>query len=483
MALWCRLPARAVLLLLVGVLVSFEAKEGEYVALIDEGARETSFEAQRELSRAAPKQAGEAETKPPLACDVRKKQAEVKLADMQNKMQALGVKVLTTRKKTRDLKNAAENGDADFAGRKKAKEDYPAKYHRLLFKVKQKLLARSPAVGMAKELKKKTDLLKENVATKTALKYRLGNKTAELQDEITLLKAKAGRYAQRTQTLKATLDKRTKSYEGKFQAELQGLVMAKKNMEMKMEISEKKRQTGLNARKNELTHKTRSKKAELLFLQPKVDHYADLAVSAQKELTDLQKAKATKEGKAQEKLSRMDAELVSEQADKAVIAKKQAQERHQKQNIMNVKARGQMAEIGTEAEVEEKHVAKQDGIRKSQAVATLAARTEELRDSIKALERGAEVREASIQFKMIKDKATAERDGVAAIQAYKKSLDDKRSRKAKSAVGNALEEIENLDGATGNTDKLKKTLADLQTDSKEASKSSDSEEEEDGAEP
>merc|ERR1712072_838507 len=157
-----------------------------------------SFEAQRELSRAAPKQPGEAETKPPVACNIRWKQAEVKLADMQNKMQALGVQVLTTRK------NAAENGDADFAGRKKAKEDYPAKYHRLLFKVKQKLLARSPAVGMAKELKKKTDLLKENVVMKTALKYRLGNKTSELQDEITLMKAKAARVAQRTKTLKAT---------------------------------------------------------------------------------------------------------------------------------------------------------------------------------------------------------------------------------------------------------------------------------------
>merc|ERR1712023_295856 len=143
----CRLPARAALLL--RVLVSFEAKEGEFVAFIDEGAGEMALDAIREPPAAKEAQE-EVEKKPPLACSIRKKQAETKLTEMENQLKALGVEMLTKRKKIRDLKTEAENGDADFAGRKKAKADYPAKYHRLLFKVKQKLLSRSPAVGVAK---------------------------------------------------------------------------------------------------------------------------------------------------------------------------------------------------------------------------------------------------------------------------------------------------------------------------------------------
>merc|ERR1711998_469676 len=468
----CRLPARAALLLLVGVLVSFEAKEGEFVAFIDEGAGEMALDAIRE-PLAAKEAQEEVEKKPPLACSIRKKQAETKLIEMENQLKALGVEMLTKRKKIRDLKTEAENGDADFAGRKKAKADYPAKFHRLLFKVKQKLLSRSPAVGMAKQMQATTDKLKHAVLMKTAMKWRLGNQTQAMEETIARLKIKATSVARRTKILKATLDKRTKSYEAKFRTEIEGLATAKKTLEMKMEVSEKKRQFGLNARRSELIHKTKVKKADMIMLQPKVDHYEDLAQDAQEQLADLQKRKAEKEGEMQAKISNIDKDLANEQADKDRIAKKQAAERQQKKHIMQLKSRGQKQEIGDEAEVEEKHVAKQNSIRQAEAVATLRARTLELKDAIKSLERGADIREAAIQYKMIKDKAQAERDGIGAIEAYKKSLSDKRSEKAKSAASNALDVIENLDSGGTDTNDLKKTLDQLKKDSKDATKGHD----------
>merc|ERR1711907_685377 len=231
----------------------------------------------------------------------------------------------------------------------------------------------------------------------------------------------------------------------------------------KMEVSEKKRQFGLNARRSELIHKTKVKKADMIMLQPKVDHYEDLAQDAQEQLADLQKRRAEKEGEMQAKISNIDKDLANEQADK----------RQQKKHIMQLKSRGQKQEIGEEAEVEEKHVAKQNSIRQAEAVATLRARTLELKDAIKSLERGADIREAAIQYKMIKDKAQAERDGIAAIEAYKKSLSDKRSEKAKSAASNALDVIENLDSGGTDTNDLKKTLDQLKKDSKDATKGHD----------
>jgi len=231
-------PLRAALLLLVGILVTFEARE-DYVTLIDEaGTEEMSLSTQM-----AAKTSANVTLEQPLSCDIRREQAQNKVSQLENEMQRLGLEVLQAKKKGRELKEQAENGDADYAGRKKGKEDYPQKYHTLLFQVKQKLLARSPAVEMAAKLRTKVEYIKADLAHKKALKYKLGNETQVMNNNIEDLKMKSEHEAKRTGMLKATLDKRTRAYEGKFQAELRGLGYAKKSLEAKIELSEKKRMT------------------------------------------------------------------------------------------------------------------------------------------------------------------------------------------------------------------------------------------------
>jgi len=147
-------------------------------------------------------------------------------------------------------------------------------------------------------------------------------------------------------------------------------------------------------------------------------------------------------------------------------------ERAQKEHLLRLKARGEIKEVGSEAEVEEKHAAKQAAIRKQQGIMTLKARTEQLKDELKVLRQNADVKQASIRYSMVTDKAQAERDGLEAIAAYKRSLDKKAHGTVKQAVHTALEQLEDAIDSSAPPSSLKKTLKALQKESKKGSTAS-----------
>merc|ERR1711934_1204471 len=191
------------------------------------------------------------------------------------------------------------NGDAFLRGRTKAKEEYPAKYHQLAFRVKQKELARSPAIHMAHEIKHKIRSTQKSIERYTARKEKFGNQTVALQAVITKLDGKAARAHEQTKTIKATLAKRTRSYENKYSAEVLDIKTSTKQLRRKLDISKKKRETGLQKMKNALMSKISTTKNAIALLEPRVRGYATRAEDAQRELTDLEKEKATKEGSLQ----------------------------------------------------------------------------------------------------------------------------------------------------------------------------------------
>jgi hypothetical protein len=456
---------KAVLVLLVGILVAFEASEDS--VRFDEGV------AGRTVGGPKSPLLGEGPAVPQKPCVDRRAELETKVKQSEQSLESLGLQVVKMQKETAQLRADTENGNAMAAGRKKAQKDFPERFHKLEFKVKQKSLARSPAVELTAKATKKTNELNRRIQEQSALLKQAQEQKPKLEVEVKNLKGENKLATDRSRQLNALLQKKTAKYEGNFESELRRLAIEKTQLTRMLEVNKKLQTSGLGARKALLTSEIAKSKNELMMLKPKVEFEEGRVKTAEEQLASQRATAEKKEDAARAQLREAEDRIGKEVTEKAQFERKAAEERATKKEIEAEKKRAALQEVKKEATVEEKHAAKNAAIRKQQAFQTLKARNEELQEEIQLVQKDSEIKLAAIRYKSIQDKAQAQKDGLKALAAYRKQKTDAANQKVKDVVEAASAQLAKAsDGSKEKTKDLKNQLNQLR-DASEAAAGSD----------
>jgi hypothetical protein len=432
------------------------------VALLQAG------ETPAQASPAAPQQA------PPLSCPQRKAEAQLKLKQAELELNKIELSVVRAQKQAKLYATEAEDGTAQRRGVSKAQADYPDKYHKLKFRVQQKLLKRSPAAAMAKRSAEEVASLKAELQKTEAALEVLRKEAPALEEEVADLKSKNRLAAKRSAMLQKSLDRKTAAYKAKFEREIRTLGLKKGSMKMQIETSSKNREQGIQARTSELEHRIETKKTALNALEPQITNEQRRSKEAAEQLDQAQADGTKREAELRQRISELQAEASKENSVKAEEKAKYAKEVAIKKMIEEQKSRNVLDEVDAEANTESALAEKKAELEKKRAFEEMQAKNAALKDQLAFETNRGQLELKAIQFKLVKDKAAAEKEGLASLAAYRKQVSDARKAKVDDAIADMKEQLDLRDPAAEEAKKalLEEQLKEMQ-DQSEADASSD----------
>ena len=462
------------LLLLLCALVALEAAE-QLIALDDSsispepaaaaGADATDAAVKLEADENAEKaQAVSAETQAGNAtvkmnndtCQMRQATIQLKVDDAEKKLDAEGLKYMRLVSGVKMYLSHIASGEADRHGVVQAKAAYPAKYHRLAYENAQRRLGRSPAKEMTEKIKIKVADGKKNIKKLNAQLDELKSQVSNTSSRVNVLSAKMTVVKDKIRENEQHLEIETQSHKQAFDLELKTLGDTNARRKHHMEKAEKARAAKIAKEQKALRVKVSAATAQLTRLQPELLVAKSKATQMAKRREQVIASNKQKVALLSQSVKVATANVEKELAEKAKNGIASAKERTTKNHLEREQKRISTGVLDEKSELQTKYEKKQESIRKSREMMTMKAKNAALHDEIKHVDQESALRVAQLKFERVQEKSQAAKDGLAAIEDYKKAKEKAQTDKEKA-------KIDTVQAALDKEDDSKQLKAELRT--------------------